>query len=59
MGRHRRGDRIRPVPPREIIRMDKMEQSMKRSREEAVNVLAALMGEMDDKVDRSGARGDV
>lgn len=39
--------------------MDKMEQSMKRSREEAANGLAALMGEMGDKIDRSGARGDV
>lgn len=40
------------------LRMDGMEQSMKRSLDEAANGLAALVGEMDDKVDRALARGD-
>ncbi|MGE5320990.1 MAG: hypothetical protein ACM3KD_12465 [Hyphomicrobiaceae bacterium] len=38
-------------------RLDKSEQSMKQSLDEAANSLAALVGEMDDKVDRALARG--
>lgn len=37
-------------------RMDAVEQSMKQSLDEAANGLAALVGEMDDKVDRALAR---
>ena len=37
-------------------RMDAMEQSMKQSLDEAANGLAALVGEMDDKIDRALAR---
>ena len=37
-------------------RMDKVEQSMKQSLDEAANSLAALVGEMDDKIDRALAR---
>ena len=40
------------------VRMDKMEQSMKQSLDEAANSLAALVGEMDDKIDRALARTD-
>ena len=38
-------------------RMDAAEQSMKLSINEATNSLAALVGEMDDKIDRALARG--
>lgn len=37
-------------------RMDAVEQSMKQSLDEAANGLAALVGEMDDKIDRVLAR---
>jgi len=37
-------------------RLDKLEQSMKQSLDEAANGLAALVGEMDDKIDRALAR---
>lgn len=37
-------------------RMDRMEQSMRQSMNEAANGLAALVGEMDDKIDRTLAR---
>jgi uncharacterized integral membrane protein len=37
--------------------MDRHEQSMKQSLDEAANGLAALVGEMDDKIDRVLARG--
>jgi len=37
-------------------RIDKLEQSMKQSLDEAANGLAALVGEMDDKIDRALAR---
>ena len=39
------------------VRMDRVEQSMKQSLDEAANSLAALVGEMDDKIDRALARG--
>jgi uncharacterized protein YlxW (UPF0749 family) len=39
-------------------RLDKLEQSMKQSLDEAANGLAALVGEMDDKIDRALARND-
>jgi len=38
-------------------RIDKVEQAMKQSFEETTNGLAALVGEMDDKLDRVLARG--
>jgi uncharacterized integral membrane protein len=38
-------------------RMDEAEQSMKLAVNEATNSLAALVGEMDDKIDRALARG--
>lgn len=38
-------------------RMDEAEQSMKLAINEATNSLAALVGEMDDKIDRALARG--
>jgi len=38
-------------------RMDSAEQSMKLAIDEATNSLAALVGEMDDKIDRALARG--
>lgn len=38
------------------VRIDKVEQSMKQSLDEAANGLAALVGEMDDKIDRVLAR---
>jgi uncharacterized integral membrane protein len=38
------------------VRMDRVEQSMKQSLDEAANSLAALVGEMDDKIDRALAR---
>ena len=38
------------------VRMDKMEQAMKQNLDEAANGLAALVGEMDDKIDRALAR---
>jgi len=38
-------------------RMDAAEQSMKLAINEAANSLAALVGEMDDKIDRALARG--
>jgi len=38
-------------------RMDAAEQSMKLAISEATNSLAALVGEMDDKIDRALARG--
>ncbi|MDO9220225.1 MAG: hypothetical protein Q7T90_04275 [Thiobacillus sp.] len=38
-------------------RMDSTEQSMKLAIDEASNSLAALVGEMDDKIDRALARG--
>jgi uncharacterized integral membrane protein len=38
-------------------RMDAAEQSMKLAITEATNSLAALVGEMDDKIDRALARG--
>ncbi|OJY56286.1 hypothetical protein [Thiobacillus sp. 0-1251] len=38
------------------VHMDKMEQSMRQSMNEAANGLAALVGEMDDKIDRALAR---
>jgi len=38
-------------------RMDTAEQSMKLAIDEATNSLAALVGEMDDKIDRALARG--
>lgn len=37
-------------------RMDRMEQSLRQSMNEAANGLAALVGEMDDKIDRTLAR---
>jgi len=37
-------------------RMDRMEQSLRQSMNEAANGLAALVGEMDDKIDRALAR---
>ncbi len=37
--------------------MDRHEQSMKRSLDEAANGLAAMVGEVDDKVDRALGRG--
>ena len=39
-------------------RMDEAEQSMKLAIHEATNSLAALVGEMEDKLDRALARGD-
>jgi len=39
------------------VRMDAAEQSMKLAINEATNSLAALVGEMDDKIDRALARG--
>ncbi|MHB1093779.1 hypothetical protein [Thiobacillus sp.] len=38
------------------IHMDRIEQSMRQSMNEAANGLAALVGEMDDKIDRALAR---
>jgi hypothetical protein len=38
------------------VHMEKMEQSMRQSMNEAANGLAALVGEMDDKIDRALAR---
>ncbi len=39
-------------------RIDTVDQAMRQSLEEATNGLAALVGEMDDKLDRVLARGD-
>jgi uncharacterized integral membrane protein len=41
------------------VRMDRVEQSMRQSMNEAANGLAALVGEMDDKIDRALARNAI
>lgn len=38
------------------VRLERVEQSMRQSMNEAANGLAALVGEMDDKIDRALAR---
>lgn len=49
--------RINELRTRIDARMDEAEQSMKLAINEATNSLAALVGEMDDKIDRALARG--
>lgn len=49
--------RINELRTRIDARMDEAEQSMQLAINEATNSLAALVGEMDDKIDRALARG--
>jgi uncharacterized integral membrane protein len=49
--------RLRGVAAEDDARMARIEQSMKQSLDEAANGLAALVGELDDKIDRALARG--